>query len=96
MVGEDVVLVSTLSMHLLKACHLTTSNCTHKSRKTYMPNTPTHSAYRSGLLVQEYKRRGGSYSGKHDDGLKQWFAAEWKISAVKQATNTNLMFTDLP
>jgi hypothetical protein len=25
---------------------------------------PTHSAYRSGLLVQEYKRRGGTYEGK--------------------------------
>jgi len=25
---------------------------------------PKHSAYRSGLLVQEYKRRGGTYIGK--------------------------------
>ena len=25
---------------------------------------PKHSAYRSGLLVQEYKRRGGEYIGK--------------------------------
>ena len=24
---------------------------------------PKHSAYRSGLLVQEYKRRGGTYEG---------------------------------
>ena len=39
---------------------------------------PTHSAYRRGLLVQAYKRRGGTYSGKHDDGLKLWFASEWK------------------
>ena len=36
---------------------------------------PTHSAYRSGLLVEEYKRRGGTYSGKRDDGLKLWFAS---------------------
>ena len=25
---------------------------------------PKHSAYRSGLLVQEYKRQGGTYKGK--------------------------------
>ena len=25
---------------------------------------PNHSAYRSGLLVQEYKRQGGTYKGK--------------------------------
>ena len=25
---------------------------------------PQHSAYRSGLLVKEYKLRGGKYSGK--------------------------------
>ena len=27
---------------------------------------PEHSAYRSGLLVQEYKRRGGTYEGKEN------------------------------
>ena len=27
---------------------------------------PKHSAYRSGLLVQEYKRRGGAYKGKQN------------------------------
>ena len=38
------------------------------------------SAYRSGLLVQEYKRRGGTYEGKKNDkeGLKLWFASKWK------------------
>jgi len=36
---------------------------------------PKRSAYRSGLLVQEYKRRGGTYEGKKNDkeGLNRWF-----------------------
>ena len=40
---------------------------------------PKHSAYRSGLLVQEYKRRGGTYKGKEsqNDGLNLWFASKW-------------------
>ena len=40
---------------------------------------PKHSAYRSGLLVQEYKRRGGTYKGKQhkDEGLTHGFASEW-------------------
>ena len=29
---------------------------------------PKHSAYRSGLLVQEYKKRGGTYSGDKSKG----------------------------
>jgi hypothetical protein len=41
---------------------------------------PKHSAYRSGLLVQEYKRRGGTYEGeeKGAEGLNRWFAEKWK------------------
>ena len=41
---------------------------------------PQHSAYRSGLLVQEYKRRGGRYSGTKDkkEGLTRWFAEDWR------------------
>ena len=40
---------------------------------------PKHSAYRSGLLVQEYKRRGGTYitPANPNDGLKLWFASKW-------------------
>ena len=40
---------------------------------------PKHSAYRSGLLVQEYKRRGGTYTGKKQTtkGLTQWFNSKW-------------------
>lgn len=41
---------------------------------------PQHSAYRSGLIVQEYKRRGGKYSGEKpaNKGLDRWFKEEWK------------------
>ena len=40
---------------------------------------PKHSAYRSGLLVQEYKRRGGTYEGKKNnkEGLARWYAERW-------------------
>ena len=38
-----------------------------------------HSAYRSGLLVKEYKERGGEYIGKKNDekGLGKWFKDKW-------------------
>ena len=41
---------------------------------------PKHSAYRSGLLVKEYKKRGGTYEGKENksSGLNLWFRSEWK------------------
>ena len=41
---------------------------------------PTHSAYRSGLLVQEYKRLGGKYVGNKPKtkGLTRWFKEDWK------------------
>ena len=41
---------------------------------------PKHSAYRSGLLVKEYKSRGGKYIGKENDntGLNRWFREDWK------------------
>ena len=40
---------------------------------------PNHSAYRSGLLVQEYKRRGGTYEGteKQTEGLNRWMKEQW-------------------
>jgi len=39
-----------------------------------------HSAYKSGLVVQEYKRIGGRYSGKkpQQKGLHRWFKEEWR------------------
>ena len=41
---------------------------------------PKHSAYRSGLLVKEYKKRGGTYTrGKNkDEGLSVWFRETWR------------------
>ena len=41
---------------------------------------PTHSAYRSGLLVQEYKRLGGKYVGTKPatKGLTRWFKEDWR------------------
>ena len=41
---------------------------------------PKHSAYRSGLLDQEYKRRGGTYTGNEQqtEGLNRWFKEKWQ------------------
>ena len=43
---------------------------------------PKHSAYRSGLLVKEYKSQGGRYSGKENQstGLNLWFKENWRNS----------------
>ena len=43
---------------------------------------PQHSAYRSGLLVKEYKSQGGKYSGKENQstGLNLWFKENWRNS----------------
>ena len=39
---------------------------------------PQHSAYRSGLLVREYKSQGGKYSGtKENAPLSKWFREKW-------------------
>jgi len=45
-----------------------------KKRFTVWP-----SAYASGWLVREYKRRGGTYAGKKKDteGLSRWFKEKW-------------------
>ena len=48
-------------------------------KKEIYAKYPKHSAYRSGLLVQEYKSRGGGYSGDKSKGtLGRWFKEEWK------------------
>ena len=40
---------------------------------------PKHSAYRSSLVVKEYKEAGGKYSGdKSKGGLTRWHKEEWK------------------
>ena len=50
---------------------------------------PKSSAYRSGLIVQEYKRRGGTYSGvkPKDTGLKSWFDIEKWINMEQYVKN---------
>ena len=49
-----------------------------EGKKEIYAKYPKHSAYRSGLLVQEYKKRGGGYSGDKSKGsLGRWFKEEW-------------------
>ena len=59
-------------------------------RKNLYERIPKHSAYRSGLLVQEYKKAFAKKYGKNKSpyigkkptkrqpGIKRWFAEEWK------------------
>ena len=56
-------------------------------KKEIYAKYPKHSAYRSGLLVKEYKKRfkesnakGSPYKGKEkkDEGLNLWYASDWK------------------
>ena len=51
-------------------------------KKEIYAKHPKHSAYRSGLLVQEYKRRHGpgAYKGKENksSGLNLWFDSKWR------------------
>ena len=55
-----------------------------KVKKEIYAKIPKHSAYRSGLLVKEYKRRGGKYSGeKPKKGLTRWFKEKWKTQDGK-------------
>ena len=48
-------------------------------KKQIYATYPKHSAYRSGLLVQEYKSRGGTYVGTTNTkkGLGKWFKETW-------------------
>ena len=52
-------------------------NKVKEEAKTRFKSWP--SAYASGWLVKEYKRRGGTYIGKKpiNNGLKRWFEEEW-------------------
>ena len=45
-----------------------------------------HSAYKSGLIVKEYKRLGGKYDGKKNSkkGLSRWFKEDWKTQDNKK------------
>jgi len=51
-----------------------------KVKKKIYKKIPKHSAYRSGLIVKEYKAQGGTYVGKKDEkkGLSRWFKEKWK------------------
>ena len=46
-----------------------------------------HSAYKSSLVVKEYKKLGGTYCGKKptakDKGLKRWHKEDWKTQDGK-------------
>ena len=45
---------------------------------------PKHSAYRSGAVVKEYKKRGGKYTGKkNSQGLTRWFREKWETDKGK-------------
>jgi hypothetical protein len=40
---------------------------------------PKHSAYRSSIVVKEYKAKGGKYTGsKSAGGLTRWHKEEWR------------------
>lgn len=49
-----------------------------KVKKEVWTNHPKPSAYRSGLLVKEYKRQGGTYRGSRSDSkLRRWYKEKW-------------------
>ena len=50
-----------------------------KVKKDIYNKYPKHFAYRSSLLVQEYKRRGGTYLGTKNSnkGLSKWHKETW-------------------
>jgi hypothetical protein len=51
-----------------------------KVKAEIIKRIPKHSAYRSGLIVQEYKRQGGKYKGVKlvKEGLARWFKEDWR------------------
>ena len=57
-----------------------------KVKKEIYKKIPKHSAYRSGLVVKEYKKRGGTYQGKkkEEKGLSRWFKEKWRTQDGKK------------
>lgn len=57
-----------------------------KARAKY--SSMKHSAYKSSLVVKEYKKLGGTYSGKKptakDKGLKRWHKEDWRTQEGKK------------
>ena len=51
-----------------------------KVKAEIVKKVPKHSAYRSGMIVKEYKKRGGGYEGKKPEkkGLSRWFKEDWR------------------
>jgi hypothetical protein len=56
-----------------------------KVKKQIYKKYPNHSAYRSGLLVKEYKKQHSKkhpdkqpYLNKSTNGLKRWFKEKWR------------------
>ena len=51
----------------------------NKIKARVVKRIPKHSAYRSGIIVKEYKEAGGKYSGDKKKGsLGRWFKEDWK------------------
>ena len=51
----------------------------NKIKERVKKRIPKHSAYRSGIIVKEYKEAGGKYSGDKKKGkLGRWFKEDWK------------------
>jgi hypothetical protein len=51
----------------------------NKIKARVVKRIPKHSAYRSGIIVKEYKEAGGKYSGDKSKGkLGRWFKEDWK------------------
>ena len=52
--------------------------------KVYKDN-PKHSAYRSGQIVSQYKKAGGTYEGKKPTGgLTRWYKEDWRTEKGKK------------
>jgi len=49
-------------------------------KKRIFTENPINSAYRSGALVREYKKQGGTFEGTKPktEGLSRWFKEDWK------------------
>ncbi len=54
-----------------------------KVKAEIVKKVPKHSAYRSGLIVKEYKKRGGKYEGAKNEkkGLSRWFKEDWRTQS---------------
>ena len=59
-------------------------------KKSIYRKHPKHSAYRSALLVKEYKARGGKYIGTKDSkkGLGRWFDEKWRNQRGEEGYKT--------